>query len=323
MPQAVQSPLTIHFAHQSYRLAAAFAARGTGLPHFQTWSREETAQHLGEADVLVVSGFWRNDWLGRTGRLRLIQTCSAGYDNFDTAMIAARGLRLANAAGVNQNAVSEHAFGMILAFTRLLHQARDNQASGHWRPMISDIDRREDELPGKTMLVIGVGRIGARIARLARAFGMTVLGVRRDTTVACEDVDEVHGLGELSAILPRCHFVVLACPLTAETRGLINEGALAAMRRDAYLINVARGGCVDEPALIEALREGRIAGAGLDVTDVEPLPIASPLWSMPNVIITPHAAGETRRYEENVIDILVDNLARLADGRRELRNQIV
>lgn len=315
--------LTIHFAHPSYRLAEAFAAAGTGIAHFQTWNRADTEQRLGTADVLVLSGFWRNDWLGRTGKARFIQTCSAGYDHFDVAGLAARGLRLANASGVNVNAVSEHAMALVLALTRLVHQARDNQARMHWRDPISEIAAREDELPGKTMLIIGMGRIGGRLARLARAFDMRVIGIRRDLSAGQDAVDELHTLGALPDLLPQVDIVVLTCPLTTETRGVINATALSRMRTGAVLINVARGGCVVEADLVEALRLKQIAGAGLDVTEVEPLPASSPLWSMPNVIITPHTAGETRRYEANVIAILLENLGRLQAGRSDLVNQIV
>lgn len=315
--------LIIHFAHPTYRLAEALAARQTGIAHFQTWSREETERRLGEADVLVLSGYWRNDWMEQLGRLRFIQTCSAGYDHFDTAALAGRGIRLANASGVNVDAVSEHAMAMVLAFTRLMHQARDNQARAHWRGMISEIGRREDELRGKTMLIIGMGQIGSRLAQLARAFGVTVIAIKRNLATGGQVADELHGMATLPELLPRADIVVLTCPLTAETRGIIDAVALSRMRRGAYLINVARGACVVEPALIEALESGRIAGAGLDVTDPEPLPASSALWMLPNVIITPHTAGETRRYEENVIGILIENLGRLRSGKQELRNQII
>jgi phosphoglycerate dehydrogenase-like enzyme len=124
-------------------------------------------------------------------------------------------------------------------------------------------------------------------------------------------------------VLPRADFVALTCPLTPQTERLINAQALGAMKRSAFLVNVARGRCVDEPALIAALNAGTIAGAALDCTVEEPLPASSPLWAMPSVLVTPHTAGETRRYEDNVLDLLVENLDRLWRGETELKNQVV
>jgi len=203
-----------------------------------------------------------------------------------------------------------------------LPEARDNQMKRSWRGMIGDIAGREDELGGKTLLVLGLGQIGERIAELARAFEMHVIGLRRNPA-AGGPADEVRAMSELHAVLPQADYVVLSCPLTPETENLMDAAALAQMKPSAYLINVARGRVVDEAALTAALSAKRIAGAGLDVTVEEPLAPSSPLWGMPAVLITPHTAGETRRYEDNVIEILRDNLDRLWRGESELRNQVV
>ncbi|MXN20238.1 D-2-hydroxyacid dehydrogenase [Pseudooceanicola sp. GBMRC 2024] len=300
-----------------------FDARGLGITSRQVTTREALAEALPEADVLVASGFWKNELLALAPRLRFIQSVSSGTNQYDRDALAARGIRLASGQGVNVNAVSEHALGLLLSLTRQLALARDNQTRGYWRPEIPDAAIREDELPGKTMVIVGTGGIGDRIARLARAFDMRVIGVRRDPTKGAGHADAVHGLADLPQLLPEADVVVLSCPLTEETAGLIGPAALAAMKPTALLVNVARGGCVDEPALIAALNEGRIAGAGLDVTATEPLPADSPLWSMKNVVLTSHAAGETRRYEANVVDLLVRNLDRLWAGETALVNQIV
>jgi phosphoglycerate dehydrogenase-like enzyme len=206
---------------------------------------------------------------------------------------------------------------------RRLPEARDNQARGHWRGMIGDLTRREDELGGKTLAIIGLGRIGGRLARLAKAFDMRVIGFRRDVTAGAGDADEVHDLSSLREQLPNADFVALTCPLTPETARVINAQSLGVMRRSAFLVNVARGGCVDETALTAALNEGGIAGAALDCTDPEPPAADSPLWRMPNVFLTPHTGGETTRYESNVIEILMANLERLWRGEATLRNEIV
>lgn len=315
--------LTICFAHVAYRFAERFALRGTGIAHVEARSRAELDAVIGGADVLVCSGLWRNDLPAIAPRLRLVQSCSAGTDQYDRAVIAAAGMRLASGQGCNANAVSEHAIAQILALLRRLPEARDNQARHHWRGMMGDFARREDEAGGKTAVVVGTGRIGGRIARLCKALGMRVVGVRRDAARGVEGADEVRGFRELPALLPSADFLVLACPLTDETRGLVDAAALAAMKATARLVNVARGRVVDEPALIAALREGRIAGAALDVVAEEPLPQDSPLWDMPNVLITPHTAGETHSYEDNVLDMMMENIERLWRGEQALFNQIV
>jgi phosphoglycerate dehydrogenase-like enzyme len=313
----------IQCAHSAYRLAEVLLARAPELRVFQTWDSADTLDQLAETEVLVISGFWRNEWLTAAPRLRFVQLCSAGYDHCDLAAFRAAGVGLANAAGANSEAVSEHAMALLLALTRQVHVARDNQQRKHWRGMISDRSRRERELADRTMLIYGSGRIGSRLAELARAFGMTVYGVRRNPGEPSPAFSGIHPPEALDGLLPRADVVVLTCPLTAATRGLANAAFFARMRPDAYFINVARGGCVDEAALIDALQQHRIAGAGIDCTASEPLPPDSPLWSLENVLITPHTAGETDRYEDNVVDILLDNLDRLSRGETQLRNGIV
>jgi phosphoglycerate dehydrogenase-like enzyme len=315
--------LTICFAHVAYQLEQRWAAREGGAASFEVRDRAALDRRIGEAEVLVVSGLWHDGLLESVGKLRYIQSIGAGTDQFPRDRLAERGIRLASAQGVNARAVSDHAMALILAIARKLPEARDNQAKRVWRGMIGDIARREDELGGKTLLVVGLGRIGGRLARLAKAFDLRVIGIRQNPAAGAEGADEVHGMGELKRLLPEADFVALTCPLTKETEKMIEADALARMRKTAYLVNVARGRVVDEPALIAALKEGRIAGAALDVTVEEPLPASSPLWTMENVFITPHTGGETRRYEDNVLDILEENLGRLWRGEAALKNQIV
>jgi D-2-hydroxyacid dehydrogenase (NADP+) len=315
--------LTICFAHPAYQMADRFAARGTGIAHFQAWKPEEYAARIAEADVVVSSMMWRNDLVPQARRLKFVQSISAGIDQYDQKVFREHGIRLANAAGVNAHAVAEHAMALILALKRHIHTGRDNQAAKRWRGMISDIPAREDQLGGKTLLVVGLGRIGTRLAKLAKAFDLEVVATRRDASRGGEGADAVYGHERLHELLPAADMVALTCPLTPQTTNLIDAKALALMKPTAHLINVARGRVVDEEALIRALQEKRIAAAGLDVTREEPLPAASPLWAMPNVLITPHTAGETQRYEDGVIDLLLENLERLWRGETALENQIV
>lgn len=318
-----KTDLTICFAHAAYHMQANFDALGTGIASFELRSRQELDRRVQEADVLVVSGMWHNELIPAAQRLRFIQSIGAGTDQFDYAALRARGIRLASAQGVNARAVSEHAMALILALARRLPEARDHQAKRVWRGMMGDLARREDELGGKTLVIVGLGRIGGRLAQLAKAFDMNVIGLRRDPAKGRGNADVVHALSDLPALLPQADFVALTCPLTPETKGLIDAKALQLMKPSAAVVNVGRGLCVVESDLIAALTEGRIAAAALDCTAEEPLPAASPLWGMANVLITPHTAGETHRYEANVLEILMENLGRLWRGETALHNQIV
>jgi len=315
--------LTICFAHVAYRLRDRFLALATGIESFEVRDGGALEQRIGDADVLVISGLWRNELLPRAKRLRFIQSIGAGTDQFAREALKHQGVRLASARGVNARAVAEHVMALILALARRLPEARDNQAKRVWRGMIGDPTQREDELAGKTLLIVGLGQIGGRLAQLAKAFDMRVIGIRRNPRAGVGHADAVHGMSDLHALLPQADFVALTCPLTAETEKLIDANALDRMKPSAYLLNAARGRVVDEPALVDALARRQIRGAALDVTVDEPLPQASPLWAMENVLITPHTAGETSRYEDNVLAIMQENLARLWRGESALLNHVV
>ena len=311
----------ICFAHAAYQLAEAYPA-APGERVIVARNAEELRAVLPQIEVLVVSGLWRNEYAEAAPRLRFIQSVSAGTDQFSRDVLKGRGIRLASAQGANERVVAEHAMALILGLTRHLGRARDDQRERRWRGMIGNPAERQDELGGKTLLVVGLGRIGTRLTKLARAFDLHVIGMRRSPRTKDDIADEVMPPESLLDVLPRADFLALTCPLTPQTEGLIRAEHFAAMKRSAYLINVARGKVVDEPALVAALHDGQIAGAGLDCFVEEPLPPDSPLWSFPNVLVTPHSAGETSRYEANVIEILTENLARLDRGD-ELRNGIV
>ena len=320
-PLPAKEKLTVCFAHVAYRLGERFALRNTGINAFEVRTLDDLKARIAEADVLLCSGLWRNELIASAPRLAFIQSISAGTDQYGREALQAAGIRVANAQGVNERAVAEHAIALILAMARQIPQARDNQTAKNWRGMIGDISRREDELGGKTLLIVGMGRIGSRLATLAKAFDMRVIGTKRDPSKGAGAADRVVGEDGLMAALAEADFVALTCPLTPKTENLIDAKALAVMKPSAYLINVARGKVVNEPALVEAMQKGRIAGAALDCVWEEPLPASSSLWTVPNVLITPHTAGETRRYEDNVLDLLMENLARMWKGESTLKNQ--
>ncbi len=322
-PLPGRADLTICFAHPAYRLAERFAARETRIDHFEVRSLDDLQSRLGEAQVLVVSGLWRNTLIAAAPQLAFIQSISAGIDQYDRPMLKEAGIRLASAQGANERAVAEHAMALMLALARKLPMARDNQAARRWRGLISDFARREDELGGKTLVIVGMGRIGSRLAKLARAFDMRVIGVKRDASRGGEAADLVVATDRLHEVLPQADYVALTCPLTDETRNLFDGRAFAALRPAACLVNVARGAVVDEAALVKALEQGRLAAAAVDCVLEEPLAPSSPLWTVENLLITPHSAGETRRYEDNVIDLLLDNLERRWSGDPTLKNAIV
>jgi phosphoglycerate dehydrogenase-like enzyme len=323
MPLPPRAELTVLFAHPAYQLGAEFARRNTGIRALEARSLDEISAHAAQAHVMCMSGLWRDEHLAKAPNLMFVQSISAGINNFGQDKFRQAGVRLASAQGANAIAVAEHAMALMLALNRLLPEGRDNQAKAHWRGMIANPLTRERELNGQTLLIVGLGGIGQRLAALAKAFGMRVIGTRSDPSKGAGSADAVYGDADLLKVLPEADIVALTCPLTPTTTGLINASALAAMKPGVTLINVARGGVVDEPAVIAALKSGHIGKAGLDVTVEEPLPASSPLWTMPQVLITPHSAGETQAYEARIVDLLLENLGRLERGDSNLRNQVV
>ena len=266
-----------------------------------------------------------HDLIPRAPSLRWMQQWGAGTDwLMRYPQVARVDFVLTNASGVHAIPISEHILSLLLAFGRQLDLAVRAQARGEWRQpqgMDGDPGRPIFELAGKTMLLLGVGAIGARTAEVAAALGMRVWGVRRDPTVAVPHVEAIHGPDRLLELLPEADFVVLTVPLTRETRGMIGEQELRAMKPSAYIVNIGRGSTIQQTALVRALQEGWIAGAGLDVFEPEPLPAESPLWEVENVILTAHYAGRTPHYEERAMTIFLDNLERYVGGK-PLRNVV-
>jgi phosphoglycerate dehydrogenase-like enzyme len=245
-PFPAKDALRICFAHVAYALHDTLGKRGTGISSFQAWDYDSLLANAADLDVLVISGLWNNDILANTPNLRFIQSIGAGYDQFPLDELRSRGIRLANASGVNKNAVSEHTFSLILSLTRHLKSGARHQRDHFWRGMISDIPKREDELAGKTMGIVGMGAIGSRVAKIAKAFDMTVLATKRNPTTAEGPADKVVTPDRIDELLSQSDVLVLTCSLNDQTRDLINADSLSRMKPTAYLINMARGGCVDE-----------------------------------------------------------------------------
>src|ERR1043165_4958705 len=206
--------LTVGFAHVAYRMGERFALRDTGLDWFEARSFEDLKARIADVDVLLCSGLWRNELIPQARRLAFIQSISAGTDQFSRDALGAAGIRAASAQGANERAVAEHALALILAMARQIPQARDNQTARRWRGMIGEIAKREDELGGKTLLIVGIGRIGSRLGGPPTAFGMRVIAARRARSTGAGAAAHVVGEQELLGVLPQADFVALTCPLT-------------------------------------------------------------------------------------------------------------
>ncbi len=252
-------------------------------------------------------------------KLRWLQVFNAGVDHPVFQRFVASGVRLTTASGSSAEPIAQTAFAGLLLLARGFPHWLDAQARSAWEP--TPPSRVPADLRGQTLLVFGLGAIGSEIARLARALGMRVIGVRRSPATGAEPVDELHPPERLPTLLPRADWLALACALTDETRGVIDAAALALLPSGARVLNVSRGGVVEEPALIAALREERLAGAYLDVFAEEPLARESPLWRLPNVIVTPHDSAASRGNERCQVEIFLRNLVRY--GRDEpLQNEV-
>jgi phosphoglycerate dehydrogenase-like enzyme len=221
--------------------------------------------------------------------LRWIQLASAGVPAALCLVAAKQNIRITNLAGLYGPTIAEHAIALMLILSRNLHVAQSNQRDKKWDRTVANTMR---DLHGKTVAVVGLGNIGQNIARLAKALGMRVVGCRR-TPRPTPFTDRVYNVRDMKTMLAEADYVAVAAPLTRETDGLLGPAEFQAMRQGAFYINISRGPVAQEAALVDALRSGRLAGAGLDVFAVEPLPPEHSLWTLPNVVISPHYSGET------------------------------
>lgn len=284
--------------------------------------RFDVPRDAAEADRLlpgadVVLGFAvRRDNFDQAARLRWIHATSAGVGSLLFPELVESPVRLTNGRGLHATAMAEHALAVLLAFARKLHLARDAQGERRWtQEALWTGTPPFGQLDGATLGLVGLGAVGAAVAVRARALGMRVIAVRRRPAEPPAPADAQWGPERLDEMLAAADAVVLCPPLTPATRGLLDAARLARLRPHAVLVNLGRGALVDEPALVEALRAGRLAGAALDVTREEPLPAGSPLWSLPQVILTPHVSGLGPRYWERAMDQFADHLRAFLDGR--------
>jgi phosphoglycerate dehydrogenase-like enzyme len=274
----------------------------------------EVARALPEADVVVGWAVTPENFASAR-RLRWIQVTAAGVGSLLFPALIESPVVVTNGRGLHAVAMAEHTLGVMLAFVRRLHLARDAQAARRWAQEELYADGTGfSELGGTTMGLVGFGAVGRAIAERASLLGVEVLVVRRHPVSAPGPAREQWGPERLPELLGRSDWIVLAAPLTGETRGLIDREALTRVRPGAVLINLGRGKLVEETAVIEALVAGRLAGVALDVFAEEPLPSASPLWSMPQAIVTPHVSGFGPRYWERSVELVRRNLRAYLSG---------
>lgn len=274
------------------------------------------------ADSDAYTGFYlTREQLRAAKNLKWCHAFSAGVEHWLDNGIADHDVILTNSSGVHAINIAEHVFALMLAFARSLPNLLKAQEEHSWRGR-EDTAPEVFELDGQTVAIVGTGDIGLAVAARAKAFGMRTIGVRRSTDKpAGENIDEQIPFAELGNRLGEIDHVVISLPMTDDTKGLFDAKMIRAMKPGSYLYNIGRGGIVDQDALIEALNEGHLGGAGLDVTTPEPLPADSPLWDAKNVIITAHTSGSTPRYEERAIKLFGDILQQLRDGE-EPQNRV-
>lgn len=314
---AVDDRLDVRYAPELLQ-PARFPCDHRGVDSFNRTAGQERDWQAMLADAEVLFGIPGDSSQGlvdavRTGaRLRWVQAAADGAG----AKVRAAGLSgqeqervlITRAGGVHVGPLAEFAMFGLLAFTKGMPRLLADKRARRWEhyPMA--------ELAGATVLVIGLGDVGTEVARLAKSFGMRVIAVNRSGRTDLPYVDEIRTARFLADVLPVAHGIVLSLPLTDETHGMIDAAAFGRMHSGAVLVNVGRGGVVDEAALVQALEAGQLAGAALDVFATEPLPVDSPLWDLPNVLLSPHTAGLSVRENERIVELFRENLRRYLAG---------
>lgn len=283
-------------------------------------SADDALAHIEDADALI--GIASEPLVKKGKRLRWIQVLSAGVDRYGFAALRESEIVLTNAKIIQGPNVADQAMALLLALTRQVHRAVELGPKHGWRATREKLRQGKTiELADKLALVVGYGGIGSAIADRAHGFGMRVEAVNRSLDKPHPKWLKLHPSSALLQVLPRADVVILAVPLTAETTKMFDAEAFAAMKDGSYLINIARGKVVDTQALVAALKSGKLAGAGLDVTEPEPLPDDHPLWTLENVVVTPHMGGTSDRVASRRMELVRENLRAFVDGK-PLRNVV-
>ncbi|HVX11179.1 MAG TPA: D-2-hydroxyacid dehydrogenase [Pirellulales bacterium] len=318
--------LVIHPPIENDRLEKIVAAAG---PMEVVNASDERAAHEAIADADAFFGKLTPALLAAANRLRWVQSPTASLEHYLFPELVAHPLTLTNMRGLFSDVIADHVMGYIICFARNFHHYIRQQADACWAPIggeatranfisgpgvESAIDRAHRHLADATLGIVGLGQIGAEIARRGLAFGMRVLAVDPIRTEPPSGIAALWPVVRLPELLAESDFVVIAAPHTPETEKMFRHRQFQQMRPSAYLINIGRGAIVDLADLTAALTHGELAGAGLDVFETEPLPADHPLWRMPNVIITPHVAGTSPRIAERHLGVLLDNVSRFSRG---------
>lgn len=286
------------------------------LTHIPRGDEAAHAELLGRAEVLICRDRdLSEEYLQLYPALQLLYIVSAGVEKLPFACLKKRGILVANTGGVSDRAMSDYAMGVMLLFSAHLKECVENKQAVYWRPFLTT-----EPLYEKRLLVVGAGRIGTAVAKKAHAFGMRVTGVR-SSGAPKEPFDRMKSLEDLKEAVAEADYIVCTIPLTDRTRHLFDEELFACMNPEAVFINIARGGIVDEQALITALQQKRIRAAALDVFEKEPLSKDSPLWKLDNVVISPHSSGRIPGFMEHAVQVLIANLRQYAAGEA-MENQV-
>jgi phosphoglycerate dehydrogenase-like enzyme len=300
-----------------------------GLPELQHGYPWVTFEHCADraevgaaiVDAEVYVGWLDGDTFAKAQRLRWVQSPSSGVNHYlAIPELVESDVLLTSASGTHAACLAESTLGMILAFTRGIRDAVFYQQKHEWAGRA--IRPKLVELTGSTMGIVGLGSVGCALAKRAQAFGMQVIAVDLYTDDKPECVEDLSHVERLDELLRASDYVVVTVPYTAETEAMIGADQLSLMKPGAMLVGISRGGIIDQEALAEALREGRLAAAALDVTRPEPLPADNDLWEVKNLLIMPHVAGGTQFEGQHVLQILTENLERFLRGELPLRNQV-
>ncbi len=281
---------------------------------------ENQKREIQNSEVIIAFGDSLSmELLPEAVNLKWLQSWAAGVDNFTTPEVMKQlidnNVKLTTMSGIHGDVIAEHTMGLVISFSRKLHKFYEQQQKGIWQRL------KVDQLEGKTMAIIGLGSIGMEISRKAQVFKMHTIGVKKNVNENIDCVDELYSNDELLSVLNKADYVVVIVPLTDETTHMFGKEEFQAMKETAYFINMARGQVVNEEELILALEEAWIAGAGLDVFEEEPLPAASPLYRLDNVLITPHVGGIHPDYHKKALQVFLKNLERYQQGL-ELENLV-